>query len=165
MKYTGKLNKPIARERLGLLASEEQLKAALQREANEIFEKLPLLAQAHNVKFGDWLGLTIALAREHVPGFKVVNPPGRPTEWGVTDKAAFRLDVDAVRQTSGLSLEESIKVVCRQDQWKSKTKKPSLDALRQHYYHADGRWIDVVQKSRSFNALKVSNPELFDLGE
>ena len=85
MKYSGTLAKPIARKAKHLLLAE-----AL-REENELISqpykdrltKFPALFQAHSVPFGNWMGLALSLAIEHVPGFRIVNPAGRKTEWGI----------------------------------------------------------------------------------
>ena len=77
------------RRRVGLLATDEQVAAAVNAQVDELLSKLPLLAEAHGVRHGDWFALVVSLARTHVPGFKLVEPAGRPTEWGMFDKAEF----------------------------------------------------------------------------
>ncbi len=68
---------------------DEQVAAAVNAQVDELLSKLPLLAEAHGVRHGDWFALVVSLARTHVPGFKLVEPAGRPTEWGMFDKAEF----------------------------------------------------------------------------
>ncbi|NML85381.1 hypothetical protein [Polaromonas sp.] len=140
-KYTGSLSKTIAQKRIGLLAGEDAYRAEAQRTTDEMFAKLPDLFKAHQVPEGNWVALTLALAKSHVPGFKVVKPAGRRTEWGIADKAEFRLDVDIVIGDSKLSVVEAIKLVCRLDAWKEKTAPMKISALEQHYYRADMRFI------------------------
>lgn len=153
MKYTQELTKPIKRKRLGLLADEALHAEEARRIVDEMFAKIPMLAQAHGVDHGDWFGLALALAKEHVPGFKVVNPSGRPPEWSDVDKAEFSIAVDEVRLSSGKTVDESMKLVIRLERWAKKTAPMSLEALRQHYYQADKRWIAVVKDARAYELL------------
>ena len=153
MKYTGKLSKPIPRKRFGLLASEDDYKAEARSLTDEMFARLPLLAEAHGVPSGDWFALALALAKEHVPGFNVVNPAGRKTEWGIAAKAEFRLDVDTIIKKNGLSVVEAIKLAIRRDRWSAIAKPMKLPALEQHYYKADLRFVEVVKDARAWDAL------------
>lgn len=154
MKYTGKLAKPIVRRRLGVLSTEESVREAATKEANEMLEKLPLLAEAHGVAPGDWFALAVSLAKTHVPGFKVVQPAGRPTEWGQIEKAELRLDVDELlAATGGLAVTDAIRRTCKLERWVEKTKGMKVTALSKHYYAADMRFVDIVRDARSWNQL------------
>lgn len=152
MKYKGSLSKTIAQKRIGSLAGEDAYIAEAKRTTDEMFSKLPDLFKAHQVTEGDWVALALALAKAHVPGFKVVRPAGRRTEWGIADKAEFRLEVDAFIDKSKLSVVEAIKLVCRLDAWKEKTAPMKISALEQHYYQADMRFIQVVKDARAWDA-------------
>lgn len=157
MKYTGKLSKTITKKRIGLLCDEDFYRGEAKRTNDEMFAKFPDLFKAHGIIEGDWFALSLALAKEHVPGFKVVRPAGRPTKWGLAEKAEFRLDVDTIIEKSGLSVVEAIKQVCRLDAWKEMTAEPmSLSALEQHYYKADLRFVEVVKDARAWQALPLS---------
>ena len=101
MKYTGSLGKTIAKKRMGLLAEEDDYQAEARLTMDEMFSKLPALFKAHDVIEGNFVALALALAKAHVPGFKVVRPAGRKTEWHSSVKAEFRLDVDAIVLESG----------------------------------------------------------------
>lgn len=159
MKYTGSLSKTIARKRIGVFASEDAYIAEAKRTTDEMFSKLPDLFKAHQVTEGDWVALVLALAKAHVPGFKVVNPAGRKPEWDSSHKAEFRLDVDTTIEKSGqkkLSVVEAIKLVCRMGDWAEKTEPMNLAALEQHYYKADMRWVQVVKEARAYRAIPQS---------
>ena len=162
MKYTGALKKPITKRRLSLLAlaDEHPLRAEYQRQTDEALSKLPDLFAAHDVQDGNWVALALALARTHVPGFKIVEPAGRPTEWEISDKAEFRLDVDAFIINSGntLPVTEAIQRARRLDAWKSKTEAMKPAALRKHYDKADLRWVKLIQDAREHrNQLSATN--------
>lgn len=150
MKYTGTLNKPIVSKPIGLLSFDESYQAELERIDGERAEKLPELFEAHGVEPGNWYRLSVALALEHVPGFKVIKPAGRPTEWEEFDKAEFRLDVDAFIINSGntLPVTEAIQRARRLDAWKSKTEAMKPAALRKHYDMADMRMVKLIQDTR-----------------
>jgi hypothetical protein len=155
MKYTGKLNVLIGQKRIGLLEGPDAYKVEAQRIHEEMLSKLPDLFSVHRVEPNNWPALAFALAREHVPGFKIKRPPGRKTEWGISDKAGFRLDVDTLIANSGntLPVTEAIKLACRLDEWASKTKPMTLAAITQHYYTADLRFVAVVRDARAWKAL------------
>jgi hypothetical protein len=152
MKYTDKLNKPITRKRSGLLDGEDAYQAEAKRFADEMIAKLPDLFKAHEVPEGNWVALALALAKAHVPGFKVINPAGRKTEWSIADKAEFKVDVDAVVVNAGnnLPITEAIKLACRSKAWIAKTKPMTLTALTKHYYTADLRFVEVVKSARAW---------------
>ena len=154
MKYKGALNKPVVRKRLGLLATDEQVADAANTQFHELVAKLPLLAEAHGVAKGDWFGLAFELARAHVPGFKVVDPAGRPTEWSDIDKAELRIDVDdliAVRNTRPVT--EAIRIVCKLERWAEKTKGMKISALSKHYYGADVRWVRMLRDAKAWESI------------
>ncbi|MBP6119629.1 MAG: hypothetical protein WBP25_10150 [Giesbergeria sp.] len=154
MKYKGQLNKPIVRKRMGLLATDEQLGEAASKSFNDMVQKLPLLADAHGVAEGDWFGLAFELARAHVPGFKVVEPAGRPTEWSELDKAELRTDADDLIAARGVTrVTDAIGRVCKLERWAEKTKGMKVSALSKHYYDADARWVRVVRDARAWNQL------------
>lgn len=152
MKYTGKLAKPIVRRRVGLLMTDEQLASIDRAEFAELFSKLPLLAEAHGVSHGDWFALAVSLARAHVPGFKFVEPAGRPVRWHALDKAHFKLDVDSFRAT-GKTLDASIRIVAKRDEWSAKVAGMKPAALRQHYYSADPRWVGLASDARAYKSM------------
>ena len=153
MKYTGPLAKPIRRRPISLLRMEESAKEAAGAEVNEMFDKLPALFTAHGITEHDWFGLAFALAKEHVLGFKLVDPPGRKTQWAASDKAEFRLDVEAIRSAKRKTLDRSIHDTVKADRWLEKTKGMKIAALRQHYYAADPRMAQIVRDARAFDAL------------
>lgn len=157
MKYTGTLNKRITRRRIGLLGGDDAVQAESNRINAEMVEKLPALFDAHGIEYGNWVRLALALAREHVPGFAVINPPGRPTEWGLALKAEFRLDVDAIATAKGLTVIEAIKLAIRLDAWAIKTKPMDLRALEKHYYTADLRFVEIVKKARAYESIVGTN--------
>ena len=154
MKYTGSLSKTIAQKRIGIFAGEDGYIAEAKRTTDEMFSKLPDLFKAHQVTEGDWVALALALAKAHVPGFKVVKPAGRKTEWGIADKAEFRLDVDTIITNTGnvLPVTEAIKLACKLEAWASKTKPMTLAAITKHYYTANLRFVEVVKDARAWDA-------------
>jgi hypothetical protein len=153
LKYTGKLNKPIVRKRIGILANEDAYMAEAKRITDEMFAKLPDLFAAHGLQHGDWVALAMELAKAHVPGFQVNKPAGRKTEWDISHKAEFRLDVDAIVANSGLSVVEAIKLTIRSDAWAVKAAPMTIAALEQHYYKADMRWVQIVKDARAYESI------------
>jgi|GEM_PF-2237069 len=156
MKYSGRLSKTIAQRRIGILESEDVYQTEAKRITDEIFSKFPELFVAHGVPDGNWFLLALELAKAHVPGFKVVKPAGRKTEWSIVDKAEFRLDVGTLVDKDSLSVVEAIKLVIRLDAWATKTAPMTVAALEQHYYNADLRFVEIVKNARAWQALPPS---------
>jgi hypothetical protein len=158
MKYTNQLAKPIKAKRLSLLATESDFETEAGRITAEKFAKLPDLCAAHGVIYGDWLSLALALATEHVSGFKIALPAGRPTEWGDFDKAMFRLDVEDMQSASvGLPVTLAIDRVRKLSQWAEKTHGMKVTALSKHFYSVDSRWVQIARDARSMNQLTGTN--------
>lgn len=162
MKYTGTLKKPVTRKRMGLLQGEDVYQAEAKRIADETFAKFPELFKAHDVPEGNWLALAVALAQAHVPGFKVVKPPGRTTKWGLAEKAEFRLDVDTIIDSTGWSVVRAIRKVMRTEPWLKVAEPMTIGALEQHYYTADLRFVEVVRSARAWQALPQSERDSYE---
>ena len=58
--YKDKLNKPITRKRMGLLAGEDAYQSEGKRISDEMFAKLPDLFRAHDVPQGNWKALALS---------------------------------------------------------------------------------------------------------
>lgn len=154
MKYSGALAKPIPRKRSSVFACDESIKADVERIADIQAEKMIQLFSAHGVEVGNWVALSLALAKEHVPGFRIAEPAGRPTEWGEIEKAELRIAVDEMRDSNpGLNISDAIRRIQRMDSWQARTGAMRASALSKHYYAADARWIAIVQDARSWNKL------------
>ncbi len=147
MKYTGKLSKPITRKLIGLIGEAAAHEAEFQRTTDEMCSKIPDLFDAHGVSVGNWVALVLAMAKEHVPGFKIVKPAGRKTEWSVVDKAEFKVDVDTfINQSNGKKrfVPAAIAATKKLERWAEKTKDMKIAALLQHYYDADSRMVEYI---------------------
>ena len=153
MKYTGALKKAIVRKRLGILHTESEFQDDSQRIVDEMVSKLPELFAVYEVNQGDWVSLAFRLAQAHVPGFKVVDPPGRPPEWGPHENAGFHIDVDAVIDERHLTVVEAIKIVIRMESWAKKTSPMNMVALERRYYSADPAWVKIVKDARAYEII------------
>lgn len=154
MKYTGKLAKPIVSKQLGVFATDEDIKAEALRVTTEKVNKVSALFAVHGVELDDWVDLVFELAEEYVPGFKVIKPAGRPTEWEVYDKAEFKLTVDDMKSANdGIATTEAIRRVCRLSHWAEKTKGMKVTALSKHYYAADSRVVAMMRDANAYNLI------------
>ncbi|NCT97024.1 MAG: hypothetical protein GXD23_06605 [Comamonadaceae bacterium] len=142
-RYSGVLSTPIAEKPsdysggTGLLPGKEQFERAKQLQWDRRFAKLPALFEAYGLAYGDWMALSLALAVEHVPGFRVVNEAGRPS----IDElmlAEFALAVDLVRGRTSMKVDAALREVSQQDAWNKRLAAARLaknpNALRSHYY-------------------------------
>ena len=154
MKYTGKLAKPIVSKQLGIFATDDDIHAEALRVTTEKVNKVSALFAVHGVELHDWMDLAFELAEEYVPGFKVVRPAGRPTEWQEYDKAEFKLAVDDMKSANkGIATTEAIRRVCRLSHWTEKTKGMKVPALSKHYYAADSRFVSMMQDAKAYNLI------------
>ena len=154
MKYTGELQKTIPTKKIGLLDDEDSRRAEAKRIAALKVSKMPALFAAHGVALGDWVNLAFELAKEFVPGFRVVEPAGRPTEWSGVDKAEFKLSVDDMQAANpGIPKTQAITKVCRLSRWEAKTKGMKVTALRKHYDNADATWVAIVKDAKAYESM------------
>ncbi len=148
--YTGVLAQPIKRRRLSLLDDEA---AENRRIAREMAEKLSELAKSHGI---DWDGspdastaLMLALARTHVPGFRVIAPAGRKKGLSELDKAYLRREVDAVKLATGKTMSPAIAQVMKTEPWRDKLAGKSVGALAQQL--KDGaKWLRIVADAEAY---------------
>lgn len=157
MKYKGNLGKTIALKQIGLLSDADAYEKEAKRITDEMFGKFPDLFIVHQVTQGDWMALSLALAKAHVPGFKVVRPSGAPKKWESVARAEFRLDVDAIIEDKGLSVVESIKLAIRLYTWEAKTASMTIGALEKQYYSTDMRMVELIKKARSYELMVANN--------
>lgn len=135
--------RPIVRQRIGGFTADKELRnariqAAHERDLDAMLAKLPALAAAHGVPVGNWLQLVLALAQEHVPGFRLVGRAGRPISWSQFERFRFHEDVDQLRQSNPkLTVTEAIRRGARLPAWSTKTKGMKIEALKQHYYKVE----------------------------
>jgi hypothetical protein len=162
MKYTGSLSKTIVGKRIAPLSGADAFTVEYKRQDGEMLAKLPDLFRAHEVTVGDWLGLALALAKAHVPGFKVVRRAGPRTKWDVITKAEFRLDVDTEREKSGLSVVKAIEHVWNLEFWRVAAIPTPLSALQKHYYSADLEIVEVLKEARAWHALPPTALKLYE---
>ena len=162
MKYTGSLSKTIVGKQIAPLSGEDAFKVEYKRQDDEMLAKLPDLFRTHEVTVGDWVGLALALAKAHVPGFKVVRRAGPRTKWSFFTKAEFRLDVDTEREKSGLSVEKAIEHVWCLEAWRVAAIPTPLSALQKHYYSADLEFVEAIKRARAWQALPPSAGESYE---
>ena len=154
MKYTGKLAKPIVSKQLGLFATDADIKAEALRVTTEKVNKVSALFAVHGVELHDWMDLAFELAEEYVPGFKVIKPAGRPTEWEEYDKAEFKLTVDSMKAANnGIPVTRAISRVMKLSSWAGKTKGMQVSALSKHYYAADPRVVAMMRDANAYNLI------------
>lgn len=160
MKYTGALAKPIVQKnRTFRLADLLNLKEFVDQPYKEMAAKIPELFAAHSVNEGDWQALAISLAREHVTGFNIVRPPGRKTEWSVSDKAELRYDVEEIIKAGlkKIPITDALRRVQKLERWSEKTKGMNVAALRKHYDAADISFLPIIAEARAYETIVGEN--------
>jgi hypothetical protein len=167
MNYKGRLSKPRKFRPFpgGLLGSQEAaIREWSDREAKEISELLPELFKAHGVDEGDWIGLTVALARAHVPAFSFEKARRGPkTVWEEYDRAELRLAVDdLIERGSASSVLHACQILARKPHWanklRSRNKQPPA-ALERQYHKADLRLLRIAKDARAYDQWQSEHPK------
>ncbi len=95
-KFGGELDEPLPPLRVGLLMDDETKRKTVADHIAVEFHKLELLQAHYGLEIWDYRGLSLALAREFVDGFKVAKTKGRRTKW--TDHVLGILFVEVERK-------------------------------------------------------------------
>jgi hypothetical protein len=92
---TGALATPIAPRPIGYLASEEQRAKWSEDWAAEDLGKLDALREHYGIEPGphQYMALSLAMAREFVPGFQEEAKKGRPAKWDSVTKGILVVEV------------------------------------------------------------------------
>lgn len=146
-RYLGLLGQPIVANHIPGLLADDARHIESARQVGLMLEKLPLLAEAHGVANGDWFALVLALAREHVPGFKVVAKGGRSELWSDIEKAELSIEVEAARKALK-TLKQAIEAVLLGGRWAEK--RPTASALETHYRHADKKVVALLRDAQAY---------------
>lgn len=131
-KYTGILGTPIDPREFLLISPEGQNNTA--KLVDLFLERLVLLLKHYGLDQEapdtKWLVLSLRLAREHVPGFRVEEKrePGRKREWDVLLELQLRADVAALAPTLGLN--GAFAHMGREERYQQRYKNPSTQKLR-----------------------------------
>jgi len=155
MRYRGDLAKPL--EPLPVLgplalATPKGVQNYFQRERQaEEFRRLGLLFEHYKLNEGDWMGLAIALTRDHVPGLRTMRgKPGAPKRWKPYQKALLRIQIEdlirsAPRRSHGVTWAAG--VLANRPVWKNfigKRRNPR-EILRRAYYDADPELVNSIR--------------------
>lgn len=166
MNYKGRLGKPRKFRPFpgGLFGPrEEAIREWTEREGREIFELLSELFKAHAVQQGDWFGLSLALAKAHVPGFSMEKAKRGPkTVWEEYDRAELRLAVDDLMRGHATSVLHACQMLARKPPWASKLRgknKNPTKALERQYHNADPRVVRMAEKRRAYDKWCAEHPE------
>ncbi len=144
----------------GLLMDDDAVAKALAEHSAIEGQKLIMLLMHYGLEFGDYRGLSLALAREFLNGFKEATPMGRKVKW--TNHILGILFVEIERKRIGVGLTgkkntpEIYKAVASQAPWNSFletvwgdgiTSDPA-EAIRKAYFKAkEKEWSNVVWKA------------------
>lgn len=154
VKYEGALERPIVANNVRGLLADEARTAEAARQVDLMIEKLPLLAKAHGVEAGNWFALVMAMAKEHVPGFRVITKAGRTELWSDLEKAELKIEIDEHR-SADRNLKQAIEAVLADGKWEKK--RPTHSALETHYKRADESLVAMVRDARAFRARNEEN--------
>ncbi len=156
-KYSGDLVKPIEPPVIGWLMQEEQIAEIERSIVQEKNRRMGLLFDAHNIERWNWMALCFAMAKTHVPGFRMAKGrAGRLKKWGDYERAILVLAVEETGQKIG----DAAKLLVKQEPWKSMVKAArGAKTLSDEYTRADARWIALARKAKAFDALSEEEKE------
>lgn len=143
--YTDDLATPIVLPLITEINDESDNELFLSR---EIERKLKLLHAHYGVIDTDTQSLkklVLCMAKEHVPGFKVVSPPkvppkkvGAPPRWSGQEGILLYASIYK-RQKNG----ESVLAICKDLSSNGKYTGINYDSLKQRYYEIKRRWGEI----------------------
>jgi hypothetical protein len=157
-KYSGDLIKPIEPPVIGILMTDAQISEDVRAIViEEHARRMDLLFDAHEIQRGNWMALCYAMAKAHIPGFRMAKArSGRAKKWGEYDRAMLVL---AVEET-GLKKRAAAKLLAKQEPWKSLVKATrGFETLKDEYTRADARWVAIAKAARAFDALSEEEKE------
>lgn len=126
--YRGSLARPIQVPDLPrTLLNQDQHRHELLKDAihcaAEALPKLEMLCDHYGVARGDWFSLSMSLATQHVPGFRVEveSASGRPTEWDMKRLLRLWWDVQVLVREKSVSVYKACNTLATTDRWKDST--------------------------------------------
>lgn len=140
-KFKGQLATPIQPRTITNYLMKEQI---FREWAKEDWEKIELLCGEYEVAIDDdlYMNLTLALAKDFVPGFKEIKRRGIRKKWSDERRDALVIDIERIMTEQKCSKSEAAKFLSKQEPWcnflvpKDKFE-PTSDpgeALRRQYY-------------------------------
>jgi hypothetical protein len=120
-KYSGVLAQPLEPMGVGVLSSSDQIDAAVKKRVETEFAKLVHLLSHYAIEGSEncWLNLALALARDHVPGFKEATIRHRPKTWGPGELWMLAGDFLRERNEGASSNAEAARRLARKEPWVS----------------------------------------------
>lgn len=145
--YSGVLATPIVRQMtLGLLHLGDR------RYEDELIEKIPALFAHYGILRTDrldWQRLAIALAFDHVEGFRIVDPPkrrGPRLRWTLEGCKALVAAIEAEQRAGRPTIGAAIRAAQQKPSWRWKS---STDSIKTRYSEAKKRIAeDKAQRKR-----------------
>ena len=89
--------------RVGLLATEDQRKAAVHAYGEEQLRRMEALADSLGIPndISRWYLVALHLARQHVPELRDAKPIGAPTKWGDYELGVLAVEIEREQQQQG----------------------------------------------------------------
>lgn len=160
--FSGVLGTPISPRPvlLSYLHNEAKFMKFLNANAEEDANKLRLLCQHYDILEGAQMfrALSLALAREFVPGFQERKALGRPSKWTMLNKGALVVEIERLTERAGTARRVSwaAKQLAKREPWKSfiesketgQTNPDPAEVLRNAYQDFKGdRFANVSRKA------------------
>lgn len=180
-KYPGRLGKPRRQQLPGLLTTEEAAEEWCAKQVALEFAMLQDLCDYFLIPRGpdQWLCLSLALAREHVPGFRPAIPRGRKKKWGPFERMVLLLDMLRELPKCGNNADTAAYRLCKREPWRTllgddvSGKGGGSERLRTEYFSAksgpDGRvaldWLNATKHEVANGTTLDGGPAYASLDE
>ena len=119
-KFKGPLAQRVKPREVGLLMPAEKRVAIARQWIREDWEKILLLCEHYDIPLGEqmFIDLTLALARDFVPGFKTKKKTGRKEKWTVGHEQYLLIDIDRYVKENGSTVSEAADHLASRGPWK-----------------------------------------------
>ena len=143
-KFNGPLAIPIGPRRITNYLNKDQVEVIIQGWVREDWEKLLLLCEEYKIATDDSMfrNLSLALARDFVPGFKEKKKRGQKSKWTPAHQGVLVVELELKKHDYNCSITKAAELLANQEPWMSflkprdKMEKSPLnpgEALRKQY--------------------------------
>ena len=130
----------------------KKCEAALEEQWREALERMMLLFDHYGIDdHSNWVALAFALARDHVPGLRIMKDrPGAKRKWTPTDAARLQLALGKIMGERNVTKTHAARILVKQDPWSSMAK--TAATLLRRAQDVDNRWVKVMEDAARFRA-------------
>jgi hypothetical protein len=129
----------------------KQRAAALDEQSRETLERMMLLFDHYGIEnHSNWPALAFALARDHVPGLRIMKDrPGAKTKWTPIDGARLQIALGRIMAKRNVTMTQPARILVKQDPWSAMAK--TATTLLRRAQDVDNRWVKMMKDVARFS--------------